>query len=96
MMAKRLSASACRQDGFLPFDLACSQVNRHDRLTATKVMRRCSTSMTNWDLGVSVSKVWKFRCIQGKWMFLGAFTRTDVGDVPHCTFRTAILKPCTS
>ena len=58
--------SACRQDGFLPFDLACSQVNRNDRFTVTKVMRRCSTSMTNWDLGVSVLKVWKFRCIQGR------------------------------
>ena len=66
MMAKRLSTSACRQDGFLPFDLACSQVNCNNRFTVTKVMRRCSTSMTNWDLGVSVLKVWKFRCIQGR------------------------------
>ena len=65
-MVKRLSTIACRQDGFLPFDLASSQVNRNDRLTVTKVMRRCSTSMTNWDLGVSVLKVWKFRCIQGR------------------------------
>ena len=29
-------------------------------------------------------------------MLLGALTRIDVGDVPHCTFRTAIPKPCTS
>ena len=53
-MVKRLSTIACRQVGFLPFDLACSQVNRNDRLTVTKVMRRCSNSMTNWDHGVSV------------------------------------------